>query len=467
MVSVLCAVSICSGADADLLMKCATLFFAFLAGWLWLPGPIVTGLSAAEEGGEWNQFRGPTGQGHAATAKIPLHWSETQNIRWRTPLPGLGYSSPVVDGNEIWLTTAFDVPSSPEEVEVRTRNNTGSEPITVSDSATMHALCVASDTGKLLHNIELLRVDKPQWVHVQNSYASPTPVIEDDKLYCHFGTFGTVCLDTKTQEIVWTNRDTQVMHENGPASSPVIWGDYLIVHCDGSDQQYIVALDKKTGEFAWKTFRTGSMHSNPQLKKAYGTPLIIKIDGREVIVSPAANWLYGYDPHSGAEIWKVPYEVLGFSIVPRPVADEATVYICTSYVHSELLAFRTDRAGGVPEIKWRYRKGVPQKASPILLDGRLYFVSEGSGVLTCLDTESAEPIWRKRINGEYSASPLATADGIFFFSEEGETTVIAPGEEFIPLAKNKLDGQIFASPAITEDALLIRTGEALYKIESK
>jgi len=447
-------------------MKSTTLCFVFLAGWLWPLGWIVAGLSAAEDSDQWNQFRGPTGQGHAANAKIPLRWSETHNIRWRTPLPGLGYSSPVVDGNEIWLTTAFDAPSSPEEIEVRTRTNTGSEPLTVSDSATMHALCIASDTGQLLHNVELLRIEKPQWIHVQNSYASPTPVIEDGKLYCHFGTFGTVCLDTKTQKILWTNRGTEVMHENGPASSPVIWGDYLIVHCDGSDQQYIVALDKKTGAFAWKTDRTGSMHPNPQLKKAYGTPLVVKIDGREVIVSPAANWLYGYDPHTGAELWKVPYEVLGFSIVPRPVADEVAVYICTSYVHSELLAFRTDRPGGVPEIKWRYRKGVPQKSSPILFDGKLYFVSEGSGVLTCLDAERGEPIWRKRISGKYSASPVATADGIFFFSDSGETTVIAPGDTFDLLAKNRLDGQIFASPAIAEDALLIRTGEALYKIGS-
>ena len=439
----------------------------FLVGSYSLAGIFLASALQPGDAAEWPQFRGPTAQGHVASANLPLEWSESKNVIWRTPLPGIGHSSPVIEGGMIWLTTATDIPSTAEEIERRTRTNTGSEPLTVSDSATMRVLGVDLHTGRVRHDIQLLHIQKPQWVHVENSYATPTPVIEAGKLYCHFGTYGTVCLDTRTQKILWINQDHEVMHENGPASSPLIWNELLIFHCDGSDRQFILALNKHTGKIVWKTNRTGAMHPNPQLKKAYGTPLIVEIGGREVIVSPAANWLYGYDPETGEELWKVPYEVLGFSIVPRPVADAKTLYVCTSYVHSELLAFRTDTPNGVPKIKWRYRKQVPQKSSPILAGGRLYFVSDGGGVLSCLDTERGEPVWRKRISGKYSASPLAAPGRVYFFSDTGETTVIATGDEFKELANNHLSGNILASPAVAGDSLIIRTDEAVYKIGEK
>lgn len=416
---------------------------------------------------EWPQFRGPGGQGQSESHDLPVTWSETENVSWRTAIPGRGFSSPVIEGDQIWLTTGFDVASSAAEIERRTRTNTGSEPLRVSDSASMHAICVDRETGALLHDVPLLDIEKPQWVHVENSYATPTPVIEDGRLYCHFGTFGTVCLETETQNILWKNQNHQVMHENGPASSPLIWNDSLIFHCDGSDRQFIAALDKNTGDFLWKTNRTGEMHANPQLKKSYGTPLVVDIGGREVIVSPAANWLYGYDPETGEELWKVPYDVLGFSIVPRPVSDEQAVYICTGYVGSQLLALSTDTPSGIPEIKWRFRKQVPFKSSPVLSGGRLYFVSDGGGVLTCLDTDRGEPVWRKRIMGKYSASPLAAPGKIYFFSDTGETTVIRPGDRFEQLGKNRLAGRIMASPAVAGNSLFVRTDEALYKIEEK
>ena len=415
-------------------------------------------------GASWQNFRGPGGQGHAENANLPIHWSESRNISWKTPVPGTGYSAPVVEGNQVWLTTAFHRPSSPDEVARRTVDNTGSEPITVSDYATMYALCLDLETGKIIKKIKLLHIEKPQWVHVENSYATPTPIIEGGKLYCHFGTFGTVCVDVESGEKVWENTSHQIMHENGPASSPILWNNLIIFHCDGSDKQYVAAIDKETGRFAWKTSRTGSMHSNPQLKKAYGTPVLVPDGNREILISPAANWLYAYEPESGKELWKVPFGVLGFSIVPLPVVGGEMVYICTGYVSSHLLALGPIKSGTSPKIEWEYTKQVPQKSSPLLVKENLYFISDRGGVLTCLDAKTGTPVWRKRLGGGYSASPIAAGEQIYFFGEDGKTTVFSDGNSFQPLAENQLDGRILASPAVTENSLLIRTDKNLYKI---
>ncbi|MBC20086.1 MAG: serine/threonine protein kinase [Planctomycetaceae bacterium] len=423
--------------------------------------PLVHAVEKAEV---WKNFRGPGGQGMARTADIPLRWSEKKNVKWKTRIPGRGFSAPVIDRNQVWLTTAFDVPSNPEEITRRTVNNTGSEPITVSDSATMYAICIDRNTGKIIREIELLHVNEPQWVHVENSYATPTPVIEGNRLYCHFGTFGTVCVDTHLGEIVWTNTDHQVMHENGPASNPILWNDLLIFHCDGSDEQYIAAIDKETGDFAWKTPRSGSMHANPQLKKAYGTPVVMRRNGKTMLLSPAANWLYAYDPATGEELWKVSLGKLGFSIVPVPVVDEENVYVCTGYVSANLVAYGPVRPDKAPDILWQYRKQVPHKSSPLLVDGRLYFISDRGGVLTCLAADSGEVLYRKRLSGGYSASPIALKNHIVFFSDTGKATILRPGSEFELIAENEIAGRIQASPAVAGDALYIRTETDLYKI---
>ncbi|MEK6246677.1 MAG: PQQ-like beta-propeller repeat protein, partial [Planctomycetales bacterium] len=347
---------------------------------------------------QWPQFRGPTGQGHAESTGLPVEWSETTNVRWKTPLPGLGHSSPVIENGKIWLTTAIDRRTSSEDIERRTKDNTASEPLIVSDHVSLRAVCVDAKTGKLLHNIELLTEDEPQWIHLYNSYATPTPVIENGLLYCHFGTFGTACLDTESQKILWTNRDQRVMHENGPASTPVLWRDLVIFHCDGSDKQYIAALNKKDGQLAWKTERSGEMHADPQTKKSYGTPLIVPLAGQDQIISPAANWLYGYDPQTGKELWKASYQRLGFSIVVRPVVGHGMIYMSTCYPQSELLAFQYDDADP-PEIAWRYAKQVPAKSSPLLVGDELYMVSNNGGIATCLDAQTGQVNWTSRILG--------------------------------------------------------------------
>ena len=327
----------------------------------------------------------------------------------------------------------------------------------------LRALCVHLRTGQVIHNVELLVEDNPQPAHAMNSFASPTPVIENGRLYCHFGAFGTACLDTATAKIVWTNRDLVINHENGPGSSPVLWKDFLIFHCDGSDVQFIVALDKQTGHVAWKTARTGKMNENPQLKKAYGTPLVIDVAGQPQLFSPAADWLYGYDPATGRELWKMPYEMLGFSIVPRPVAGHDMLYMSTSFMQPQILAVKLD-GEAAPKIAWRYAKQAPTMPSPLLVGDELYLVSE-RGIATCLNAHTGEMLWTERLPGNYAASPLWADGKIHYCSRDGETTVIEPGPTFRQLAVNKLEGQILASPAAVKDAIYLRTDKALYRIE--
>lgn len=412
---------------------------------------------------DWKQWRGPTGQGHA-NANLPTEWSETKNVKWRTPIPGKGWSSPVIEGNQIWMTASLETPASKEEIAERLKKNTGGVPVNVLSSVSLHVVCVDKRNGKLLQNLKVITKKQPQWVHKLNSYASPSPIIEDGRIYCHFGSYGTVCINAKTGKVAWRNEKLWVNHENGPGSTPVLWKDFLIFHMDGSDKQFVVALDKKTGREKWRTARTGKMNANPQLKKSYGTPLIVKADGRDTLFSPAADWLYGYDPATGHEHWKIAYGMLGFSVVPRPVTGHGMLFMSTSFMRPQLLAVRYEKTAQ-PHIVWKYNRGVSNQPSPILVGDELYFISDSGGLVTCLNAHTGDVHWRERIGGNYSASPLHATGKIYFHSREGETTVLKTGKIFKVLAKNKLAGQHMASAAVDGNALILRTDKALYRIE--
>ncbi len=424
---------------------------------------IALPLSLTAAADDWPQWRGADGQGHSGSRGLPVEWSEEKNVTWKTPLPGRGWSSPVIGAGQVWMTAARETAASDEEVEERLKENTGGQPLTLLDEATFHAICVDAASGELLHDIELFSIDDPQWVHRFNSYASPTPVVEAGRVYCHFGTFGTACVDAASGEVLWRNLDLHCMHENGPGSSPVLVGGHLIIHMDGSDEQYVAALDKADGSLAWKAMRSGELRDNPQLKKAYGTPILIQRDGRDELVSPAANWVYGYDPETGRERWKVDYEVLGFSNVARPVTGDGMLFLSTCFMRAEMLGIRL---GGQPEIAWRYGKSVPKTPSPIYVDGLLYFVGDSGGLATCLDAKTGEEVWRERISGgKYWAAPLHAAGKIYFHSEAGVTTVLEAGREFKVVAENRIDGKLMASAAVSGDALFLRSDTALYRIE--
>ena len=426
-----------------------------LASFCFLGGPLCAD--------EWRDYRGPTGQGHAQAHDLPLNWSETQNVTWKTPLPGRGWSTPVVGKEMIWLTTAIEEMLTKEEQEKRLAGLPNSSLLTTSGRLELLALGLDRASGKLVHKVSLATLDTPYALHSKNSYASPSPLLESGRVICSFGSHGTFAVDAATGEKLWENRELKINHENGAGSTPVAYKDLCILHFDGSDQQFIAALRQADGRIAWKTTRSGKLSDQIQEKKAYGTPLVTKVDGRDLLLSPAADWLYAYDPATGKELWKLNYEVLGYSIVPRPVVGNGMVYMCTSFNASDILAIRFDAGKG--EIAWRRDRKGSQIPSPLLVGDRLYNAAD-DGVIECLDALTGKLIWTKRVGGERCSSPLWADGRIYFCNREGVTTVISPADTFEKLAENQLDGSFMASPVAVDKELYLRTDKALYRIEN-
>ena len=399
--------------------------------------------NSAEAADDWRQFRGPTQQGHT-DSKLPTTWSETENIKWKTALPGLGWSSPVVNGDQIWMTTALE------------------------DGKSLRALCVDLPSGKLLHNVEVFRPDAPVTIHRRNSHASPTPVIEGDRLFVHFGSMGTACLSTKDGSKLWENTDLKVDFENGAGGSLVLHKDRLLIPCDGMDAQYEVALDKQTGKVLWKSERSGveKLSKKPKdLRKSYGTPVLLEIDGKTQSLTTAAERLYALDPASGSEIWYVDYP--GFSNVPLPVSDERAIYVCTGFGKPELWAIKRGDAKGdvtATHVLWKQKAGVPDQSSPVIVGERLYMVTSG-GILSCIDTKDGRIVWKERVGSDFAASPIAANGYLYFFDAVGKAVVIKPGDEFQKVAVNELGDGFMASPAVVGKALIVRSKTHLYRIE--
>ena len=386
---------------------------------------------------DWPQFRGPTGQGHSTETGLPIEWSESRNVVWKTPVPGRGWSSPVVADGRIWLTTA-----------------------TKDKGASLRALAYDVENGRELINVEVFRLRSADLTNPKNSHASPTPIVEGDRVYVHFGAQGTAALST-SGEIIWKTRlPYESQHGNG--GSPALYGDLLIVSCDGSDDAFVAALDKRTGKTRWRASR------RQPFDQAYSTPLVIRVGERDEIVSVGAYRAAAYDPETGKEIWRVSYAD-GFSNVPRPVYGHGLVYIATGFQQPSLLAVRADGTGDVTKthIAWTLRRAAPLTPSPLLVGDELYVVNDG-GIATCLNAKTGEPRWIQRlVGGNYSASPVLADGRIYFLSESGVATVIAPGKEFRRLATNTLDGDTLASMAIAAGSIFIRTDSHLYRIAEK
>lgn len=382
---------------------------------------------------DWPEFRGPGGQGHSDERGLPLSWSETKNVRWKVAIPGKGWSSPAIQGDRIWLTTATE------------------------EGKSLRAICVDRNTGAILQNIEIFRLKSPGQINAKNSQASPTPILEGDRIYVHFGANGTACL-TQSGEIVWKTRLEYDNGQHGAGGSPVIYENLLIVSCDGQDIQYVVALDKLTGKVRWKKLREGY--------QAYTTPLIMRLPAGDQVISPGAFRTIAYEPRTGKELWQVKYGD-GFSNVPRPVSGNGLVFICTGFQQPSLLAVRLDGHGDITKshIAWTLKRGVPLTPSPLLIGEELYLISD-NGIASCLDAKTGNPYWQVRLGGNHSASPLYADGRIYFLSEEGESVVIAPGKEFKALAKNQLDGQTLASMAVTGGSIFVRSQTHLYRLSN-
>ena len=415
---------------------------------------LLTSAPPALAGDAWPQFRGPTGDGVSDATGLPVEWGEDENVTWKTAIHGKAWSSPVVHGKQVWLTTATP------------------------DGRQLSVICVDKDSGKVVHDLKLFDVEKPQYAHPFNSYASPTPAIEGDRVYVSFGSPGIACLDANTGKVIWERRDFVCDHWRGAGSSPLVFNDLVILNFDGADFQYIAALDKKTGETRWKTPRSidykdlgpdGKPEAGGDWRKAFSTCRIATHTGEPLVISLGSKAVYAYAPSTGAEVWRLE-DREAHSGSSTPVIGEEFIYATTGLGKQDLRAIKPGGTGVLPEsqVAWKVTKNVPGKPSPVLVDGRLYMNNDG-GLASCVDAKTGTEIWGGgRLKGNYSASPVYADGKVYFFNEDGLATVIKAGtDKFEVLAENELDEGFMASPAVVDNALFLRTKTHLYRIERK
>jgi outer membrane protein assembly factor BamB len=426
----------------------------------------VLALCVSAVAADWSQFRGPTGDGHV-DGKLPTEWGEGKNVKWKTDIPGRGYSSPVIGDGIIWVTTAIEGATSPEQIEALKKKIPDQKFVkqrSLIGTIELRALAVDAATGKVAHDILLEKVELPDPVHRTNSYASPTPVLDGGKLYCHFGSFGTFCLDAKTGKKLW-DKKVVIFHSVGPGSSPMIYKNLLVLVCDGVDVQYVTALEKSNGREVWKTKRPPMNTKSGEMMKSFSTPQVITHNGTDQLVIPGAQWLCSYEPMTGKEIWRFNHGS-GFSIVPRPVYQDGVVYYSTGFGKPIAIAVKVDGKGDVTKTHevWREAKRVPARSSYVL-DGNELYMTDDKGIARCFNAATGEILWTERLEGDHTASPIIANGHLYFCSERGQTTVIKAGKTFEKVAANKLDAGFMASPAVLGNSLILRTTAALYRID--
>ena len=409
--------------------------------------------AAADAGSSWLGLRGD-GSGRSSERGLPLTWSESHNVFWKTALPGRGYSSPVVAGGKVWLTTALEAEHS------------------------LRVLALELASGKIIHDVEVFQPAAWQPGHDENSFASPTPVADETRVCVHFGTYGSACLAQADATVLWKANDQPQEHEVGPGSSPILWKDLFLVNCDGTDSDYVLARDKVSGKVVWKKERRFLEKRQPPHRKAFSTPIVVEVAGKAQLISTGAAATTAYDPATGEELWYLQHE--GYSNVPMPLYGGGKVVVNSGYAQPNLLAIALDGARGdvvFSHLRWSYYGQVPANSTPLYLEmpaagpapaaaarsGRIFMVAD-FGIASWLDADRGELIWRERVGGRFFASPLYADGRIYAFAHDGRTLVLEPGETYHLLAENKLDGKVNATPAIAAGSIFLRSEQALYRL---
>jgi outer membrane protein assembly factor BamB len=377
--------------------------------------------------------------------KLPVQWDSQKGIRWRTEVPGEGWSSPLVVGGRVWLTTATE------------------------EGHSLRALAFDYESGKLLKDVEVFRLEAVPPKHRRNSHASPTGLISGGRLYVHFGTNGTAALDAETGEVLWRQQTLKVDHQNGPGGSLTEHGNLLLVPCDGMDVQHEVALDKATGAVVWKSERSAKpfLDTLPaDMRKAYGTPFLLQTPQGAVSLTTASTRLYALDPATGKELWYCNYGK-GFSNVPLPATDGRTLVVCTGFMKPEVWGIKLEGAkGDISEshVLWKHKSAAPDQATPVLANGLVFTVSSG-GIASCLDISTGDMVWRERLGSDFAATPLV-ANGLVYFADcAGVVTAVKAARDFEVVAKSTMPEGFMASPAVVGSSLVLRTKAALYRVE--
>lgn len=412
---------------------------------------LILRLTATAQQSNWTHFRGSNLDGISKETGVPTVWNDSINIIWKTKIDGKGWSSPVIYGDQVWLTTASE------------------------DGKQMFGVCLNSKTGKEIYNIKLFEPDTIYSKHSINTYATPTPSIEKGLVYLHFGSYGTACVRTNDGSVLWKRNDLNCNHIQGPGSSPVIYKDLLILHLEGIDIQYIVALNKKTGETIWIKDRPKEIYDKlqPIGKKAYITPIIINVNGKDLLISNGSAACIAYNPETGDEVWRV---IQGEdSTISMPVFENGTLFFYTGYVtssegvkYSELLAVDPTGSGDVTgtNVLWRFRSPILQLLTPLVKDGIIYTIDTMNNMV-CIDSKTGKPLNTMKLTGKYNSSPVYAGGNLYFTSTNGETIIIKEGRDLEIIARNRLKGEVFASPAVTHNSIILRSGSNLYCIGNK
>lgn len=405
----------------------------------------VVSCCSQTDAADWPQFRGPNRDGHADAENLPSEWGPNKNVAWRVEVPGKGWSSPSLSQGKIYLTSA--VPA---------------EAGSGADNLELKALCYDAASGKQLWaTTALSQTDANARVHRKNSHASPTPLVDGDRLFVHFGHRGTACLSTDGK-VLWTNRELAYPPVHGNGGSPVLVDGVLIFSCDGETNPFVVGLDAASGTLKWKFDRP----TDSDKKFAFSTPAVITVNGQQQVISPGAGMVNALAPQTGEEIWRVTYD--GYSVVPQPVFGHGLVYLSTGYDSPTMIAIRPDGRGDVTDshVAWTLERGAPLTPSPLLVGQELYLVSD-KGTASCVDAKSGKQLWQQRVEGDYSSSPIFADGKIYLVSEEGQGTVLRPGRKFEKLGENGFGEQTLASYAVGDGAIFVRTEQALYRVQQQ
>jgi outer membrane protein assembly factor BamB len=414
---------------------------------------LLASVAPARANDDWNQFRGPTGQGESDSTGLPTEIGEGKSVVWKTPIHGKAWSSPVVMGDQVWMTAA-----TPKGEK-------------------LYAVCVDKNTGKIVYDLLLFEVASPQYIIDFNSGGSPTPAVEDGRVYISFGSPGIACLDARTGQKIWERRDFVCNHFRGAGSSVVIFRDLLITHFDGSDNQFVAAMNKNDGTTVWETKRSvdyrdvhpdGKVDRDGDMRKGFSTPRIVTLDGKPIMYSLGSKCLYAYDPTNGKEIWRAEnWENHSGSVTPV-IGPDGMIYSCMGLGQNQLWAIKPGGSGVINDthVLWKVKRNVPGRPSPILHDGLLYMVDD-NGIASCLEASSGKEVWKERLKGNYSSSPILADGHIYFFGEDGTATVIEPGRAFKQVGGGKFDDGFMASPAVSGKAIYVRTKSNLYRLEKK
>ena len=410
----------------------------------------IASLARAED---WPQFRGPNGDGISTEHGLPSEWGaevdgKQQNVAWKLEIPGKGWSSPSLSRGRLYLTSAVPREGAEEG----------------SSDLSLRAMCIDAKTGKFLWDKEIFVQEgkSAPKIHSKNSHASPTPLVDSQRVFVHFGHQGTACLDLEGN-IRWSTRELSYVPVHGNGCTPILVDGGLIFSCDGGKDPFVACLEADTGKLKWKFNRPGE---SPK-RFAFCTTTVISVNGKQQVISVGAGIVNALDPNTGEDIWHVKHG--GYSVIPKPLFGHGLVFLSTSYDTASVMAIRPDGRGDVTEshVEWTLKKGAPHTPSLLLLGRDLYMVAD-KGVATCVDALTGEQYWQERIGGNYSSSLLYADDKIYIQSEEGKTLVLKPGTTFEkPIETGFQTERTLASYAVGDGALFIRTEKNLYRVQSQ